>query len=126
MLSTHSIFQYMFMCSFSVRLEITHTQIMEIFRHVIVLMNFVLFVCQWQISKKDAGIYEVVLKDDRGKDTSTLNLTDQGNSIQRIYFYHYKTLYSILCLLMCTNLCCDFNVIAYILRTNCPLTLSSS
>uniref|UniRef100_A0A8C1QDB1 Myomesin-1 n=1 Tax=Cyprinus carpio TaxID=7962 RepID=A0A8C1QDB1_CYPCA len=31
-----------------------------------------------QISKKDAGIYEVVLKDDRGKDTSTLNLTDQG------------------------------------------------
>ncbi|XP_016346173.1 M-protein, striated muscle [Sinocyclocheilus anshuiensis] len=29
------------------------------------------------ISKKDAGIYEVVLKDDRGKDTSTLNLTDQ-------------------------------------------------
>ncbi|XP_073763679.1 myomesin-1 isoform X8 [Danio rerio] len=31
-----------------------------------------------QISKKDAGIYEVVLKDERGKDTSTLNLTDQG------------------------------------------------
>ncbi|XP_044195405.1 myomesin-1 isoform X1 [Thunnus albacares] len=31
-----------------------------------------------KISKKDAGIYEVVLKDDRGKDTSTLNLTDQG------------------------------------------------
>ncbi|XP_032360219.1 M-protein, striated muscle isoform X10 [Etheostoma spectabile] len=31
-----------------------------------------------QISKKDAGVYEVVLKDDRGKDTSTLNLTDQG------------------------------------------------
>uniref|UniRef100_A0A8C9ZZE7 Myomesin 1 n=1 Tax=Sander lucioperca TaxID=283035 RepID=A0A8C9ZZE7_SANLU len=30
------------------------------------------------ISKKDAGVYEVVLKDDRGKDTSTLNLTDQG------------------------------------------------
>lgn len=32
-----------------------------------------------QISKKDAGIYEVVLKDDRGKDTSKLNLKDQGN-----------------------------------------------
>uniref|UniRef100_A0A671US97 Myomesin-1 n=1 Tax=Sparus aurata TaxID=8175 RepID=A0A671US97_SPAAU len=31
-----------------------------------------------QISKKDSGVYEVVLKDDRGKDTSTLNLTDQG------------------------------------------------
>ena len=31
-----------------------------------------------QISKKDAGIYEVILKDDRGKDSSTLNLTDQG------------------------------------------------
>ncbi|CAM9107718.1 unnamed protein product, partial [Lampetra planeri] len=31
-----------------------------------------------QISKKDAGVYEVVLKDDRGKDTSTLNLTDHG------------------------------------------------
>lgn len=30
-----------------------------------------------QISKKDSGVYEVVLKDDRGKDTSTLNLTDQ-------------------------------------------------
>uniref|UniRef100_A0A671UST8 Myomesin 1 n=1 Tax=Sparus aurata TaxID=8175 RepID=A0A671UST8_SPAAU len=33
-----------------------------------------------QISKKDSGVYEVVLKDDRGKDTSTLNLTDQANS----------------------------------------------
>ncbi|KAF7669977.1 hypothetical protein LDENG_00105610 [Lucifuga dentata] len=31
-----------------------------------------------QISKNDAGVYEVVLKDDRGKDTSTLNLKDQG------------------------------------------------
>ncbi|XP_074477554.1 myomesin-1 isoform X2 [Sebastes fasciatus] len=31
-----------------------------------------------QISKKDSGVYEVVLKDDRGKDTSTLNLKDQG------------------------------------------------
>nr|XP_057915303.1 M-protein, striated muscle isoform X5 [Doryrhamphus excisus] len=31
-----------------------------------------------QISKKDAGVYEIVLKDDRGKDTSSLNLTDQG------------------------------------------------
>ncbi|XP_064805024.1 M-protein, striated muscle-like isoform X2 [Oncorhynchus masou masou] len=31
-----------------------------------------------QISKKDAGVYEIVMKDDRGKDTSTLNLTDQG------------------------------------------------
>ncbi|XP_057680994.1 myomesin-1 isoform X4 [Corythoichthys intestinalis] len=30
-----------------------------------------------QISKKDAGVYEMVLKDDRGKDTSTLDLTDQ-------------------------------------------------
>ncbi|XP_019711487.1 M-protein, striated muscle isoform X7 [Hippocampus comes] len=30
-----------------------------------------------QISKKDAGVYETVLKDDRGKDTSKLNLTDQ-------------------------------------------------
>uniref|UniRef100_A0A8C1PHJ6 Myomesin 1b n=1 Tax=Cyprinus carpio TaxID=7962 RepID=A0A8C1PHJ6_CYPCA len=39
--------------------------------------EFCVCLCQWQISKKDAGIYEVVLKDDRGKDTSTLNLTDQ-------------------------------------------------
>ncbi|XP_059183327.1 myomesin-1 [Centropristis striata] len=31
-----------------------------------------------KVSKKDSGVYEVVLKDDRGKDTSTLNLTDQG------------------------------------------------
>ncbi|KAK9527622.1 hypothetical protein VZT92_014168 [Zoarces viviparus] len=31
-----------------------------------------------QISKKDSGVYEVVLQDDRGKDTSKLNLTDQG------------------------------------------------
>ncbi|XP_061821645.2 myomesin-1-like [Nerophis lumbriciformis] len=31
-----------------------------------------------QISKKDAGVYEIVLKDDRGKDTSALSLTDQG------------------------------------------------
>ncbi|XP_052361738.1 myomesin-1-like isoform X6 [Oncorhynchus keta] len=31
-----------------------------------------------QISKKDAGVYEIVLKDDRGQDTSTLNLTEQG------------------------------------------------
>ena len=32
-----------------------------------------------QISKKDSGVYDIVLKDDRGKDKSTLNLTDQGN-----------------------------------------------
>ncbi|XP_029003058.2 myomesin-1 isoform X2 [Betta splendens] len=31
-----------------------------------------------KISKKDSGVYEVVLKDDRGKDTSTLNLTNQS------------------------------------------------
>lgn len=31
-----------------------------------------------QISKKDSGVYEVVLKDDRGQDTSKLNLTEQG------------------------------------------------
>lgn len=37
-----------------------------------------LYAYNHQISKKDAGVYEVVLKDDRGKDTSTLNLTDQG------------------------------------------------
>lgn len=40
-----------------------------------------MFSCPFgQISKKDAGVYEVVLKDDRGKDTSTLNLKDQGKS----------------------------------------------
>uniref|UniRef100_A0A8B9HCG7 Myomesin 1b n=1 Tax=Astyanax mexicanus TaxID=7994 RepID=A0A8B9HCG7_ASTMX len=32
-----------------------------------------------QISKKDAGVYEVIVKDDRGTDKSTLNLTDQGD-----------------------------------------------
>uniref|UniRef100_A0A8D3B276 Myomesin 1a (skelemin) n=1 Tax=Scophthalmus maximus TaxID=52904 RepID=A0A8D3B276_SCOMX len=31
-----------------------------------------------KISKKDAGIYGVVLRDERGKDTSTFNLTDAG------------------------------------------------
>uniref|UniRef100_UPI0037E8626A myomesin 1a (skelemin) n=1 Tax=Semicossyphus pulcher TaxID=241346 RepID=UPI0037E8626A len=31
-----------------------------------------------KICKKDAGIYEVFLKDDRGKDRSTFNLTDAG------------------------------------------------
>uniref|UniRef100_A0A8D3B244 Myomesin 1a (skelemin) n=1 Tax=Scophthalmus maximus TaxID=52904 RepID=A0A8D3B244_SCOMX len=31
-----------------------------------------------RISKKDAGIYGVVLRDERGKDTSTFNLTDAG------------------------------------------------
>uniref|UniRef100_A0A3Q1H971 Myomesin-1 n=1 Tax=Anabas testudineus TaxID=64144 RepID=A0A3Q1H971_ANATE len=31
-----------------------------------------------QITTKDSGVYEVVLKDDRGKDTSTLNLTNQS------------------------------------------------
>ncbi|XP_051266975.1 myomesin-1 isoform X4 [Dicentrarchus labrax] len=31
-----------------------------------------------KISKKDSGVYKVVLKDDRGTDTSTLNLIDQG------------------------------------------------
>ncbi|XP_023694659.2 myomesin-1 isoform X1 [Paramormyrops kingsleyae] len=30
------------------------------------------------ISKKDAGIYQVTVKDDRGKDTSVLKLVDQG------------------------------------------------
>uniref|UniRef100_A0A3Q3KHH9 Myomesin 1a (skelemin) n=1 Tax=Mastacembelus armatus TaxID=205130 RepID=A0A3Q3KHH9_9TELE len=31
------------------------------------------------LSKKDAGVYEVFLKDDRGRDKSTFNLTDAGN-----------------------------------------------
>lgn len=33
-----------------------------------------------QFSKKDAGTYEVVLKDDRGKDKSRLKLVDEGQS----------------------------------------------
>lgn len=33
-----------------------------------------------QFSKKDTGIYEVILKDDRGKDISELKLTDKGQS----------------------------------------------
>uniref|UniRef100_A0A3Q3KHQ8 Myomesin 1a (skelemin) n=1 Tax=Mastacembelus armatus TaxID=205130 RepID=A0A3Q3KHQ8_9TELE len=32
-----------------------------------------------KLSKKDAGVYEVFLKDDRGRDKSTFNLTDAGN-----------------------------------------------
>ncbi|XP_026168875.1 myomesin 1a (skelemin) isoform X2 [Mastacembelus armatus] len=31
-----------------------------------------------KLSKKDAGVYEVFLKDDRGRDKSTFNLTDAG------------------------------------------------
>lgn len=34
-----------------------------------------------QFSKKDAGTYEVILKDDRGKDTSELKLKDTGQSL---------------------------------------------
>ncbi|TRY92346.1 hypothetical protein DNTS_013310 [Danionella cerebrum] len=33
-----------------------------------------------KISKKDAGVYEVKLKDERGKDQTLLNLTDAANS----------------------------------------------
>uniref|UniRef100_A0A8C2CIA9 Myomesin 1a (skelemin) n=1 Tax=Cyprinus carpio TaxID=7962 RepID=A0A8C2CIA9_CYPCA len=33
-----------------------------------------------KISKKDAGVYEVKLKDERGKDKTLLNLTDAANS----------------------------------------------
>lgn len=33
-----------------------------------------------QFSKKDAGIYEVILKDDRGKDRSELKLLDAGQN----------------------------------------------
>lgn len=33
-----------------------------------------------QFSKKDAGIYEVILKDDRGKDKSILKLVEGGKS----------------------------------------------
>ncbi|XP_061613952.1 M-protein, striated muscle isoform X2 [Phyllopteryx taeniolatus] len=42
-----------------------------------------------QISKKDAGVYEMVLKDDRGKDTSKLNLTDQcfKNLMNEVFNY---------------------------------------
>uniref|UniRef100_A0A8C9U229 Myomesin 1 n=1 Tax=Scleropages formosus TaxID=113540 RepID=A0A8C9U229_SCLFO len=37
-------------------------------------------VLKCKISKKDQGIYKVIVKDDRGTDTSVLKLTDQGNS----------------------------------------------
>ncbi|XP_061661989.1 M-protein, striated muscle isoform X8 [Syngnathoides biaculeatus] len=42
-----------------------------------------------QISKKDAGVYETVLKDDRGKDASKLNLTDQcfKNLMNEVFNY---------------------------------------
>lgn len=33
-----------------------------------------------QITRKDAGIYELVLKDDRGKDKSVLKLIDSGKT----------------------------------------------
>uniref|UniRef100_A0A3B4AQI0 Myomesin-1 n=1 Tax=Periophthalmus magnuspinnatus TaxID=409849 RepID=A0A3B4AQI0_9GOBI len=39
-----------------------------------------------QISKKDSGVYEVVLKDDRGKDTSKLNLTEQFKDLMNEVF----------------------------------------
>ncbi|XP_061661983.1 myomesin-1 isoform X2 [Syngnathoides biaculeatus] len=41
------------------------------------------------ISKKDAGVYETVLKDDRGKDASKLNLTDQcfKNLMNEVFNY---------------------------------------
>uniref|UniRef100_A0A672Q2J6 Myomesin-1-like n=1 Tax=Sinocyclocheilus grahami TaxID=75366 RepID=A0A672Q2J6_SINGR len=34
-----------------------------------------------KISKKDAGVYEVKLKDERGKDKTLLNLTDAGRTV---------------------------------------------
>ncbi|XP_061661988.1 myomesin-1 isoform X7 [Syngnathoides biaculeatus] len=42
-----------------------------------------------KISKKDAGVYETVLKDDRGKDASKLNLTDQcfKNLMNEVFNY---------------------------------------
>uniref|UniRef100_A0A8C5NHV5 Myomesin-2-like n=1 Tax=Gouania willdenowi TaxID=441366 RepID=A0A8C5NHV5_GOUWI len=49
------------------------------------------------ISKHDAGVYEVFLKDDRGKDKSTFNLTDAANSsteVQVISTEHGIILYS--------------------------------
>lgn len=70
--------------------ECTHRRFFFFFYYVVVVMAkclllYVTFdpsapppLCQ--ISKKDSGMYEVVLKDDRGKDTATLNLKDQGNS----------------------------------------------
>lgn len=51
--------------------------------NVLLRLNLVFSCSLGQISKKDAGVYEVVLKDDRGKDTSTLNLKDQGRSARR-------------------------------------------
>uniref|UniRef100_A0A3Q3E946 Myomesin-1 n=1 Tax=Hippocampus comes TaxID=109280 RepID=A0A3Q3E946_HIPCM len=44
-----------------------------------------------QISKKDAGVYETVLKDDRGKDTSKLNLTDQFKDLMNEVFNYINS-----------------------------------
>uniref|UniRef100_A0A8C1D870 Myomesin 1a (skelemin) n=1 Tax=Cyprinus carpio carpio TaxID=630221 RepID=A0A8C1D870_CYPCA len=39
-----------------------------------------------KISKKDAGVYEVKLKDERGKDKTLLNLTDAGRTVLNAVF----------------------------------------
>uniref|UniRef100_A0A8C1N9L6 Myomesin 1a (skelemin) n=1 Tax=Cyprinus carpio TaxID=7962 RepID=A0A8C1N9L6_CYPCA len=39
-----------------------------------------------KISKKDAGVYEVKLKDERGKDKTLLNLTDAGRTVLNALF----------------------------------------
>lgn len=44
----------------------------------------VAFELNLQISKNDMGIYEVFLRDDRGKDKSTFNLTDAGTFSSRV------------------------------------------
>uniref|UniRef100_A0A672MUH4 M-protein, striated muscle-like n=1 Tax=Sinocyclocheilus grahami TaxID=75366 RepID=A0A672MUH4_SINGR len=38
-----------------------------------------------EISKKDAGVYEVKLKDERGKDKTLLNLTDAGRMLNEVF-----------------------------------------
>uniref|UniRef100_A0A3B3B6Q7 Myomesin 1b n=1 Tax=Oryzias melastigma TaxID=30732 RepID=A0A3B3B6Q7_ORYME len=44
-----------------------------------------------QISKKDSGVYEVVLKDDRGQDTSTLSLVDQFKDLMNEVFSYINS-----------------------------------
>uniref|UniRef100_A0A3P8Y002 Myomesin 1a (skelemin) n=1 Tax=Esox lucius TaxID=8010 RepID=A0A3P8Y002_ESOLU len=46
-----------------------------------------------QLCRKDAGMYEVKLKDDRGKDISLFNLTDAGTETLLSWFYCIQLIY---------------------------------
>uniref|UniRef100_A0A8C7KM91 Myomesin 1 n=1 Tax=Oncorhynchus kisutch TaxID=8019 RepID=A0A8C7KM91_ONCKI len=74
-----------------------------------------------KLSKKDAGVYEVKLKDARGKDKSMFNLTEAGTATPLLCSRTTYVIYILLCVSVCVSVCREAKI-AHSDRVQCGVT----